>query len=331
MNTTIIGEKEFLDCLSNYDNIIYTPQYVRTILVTCYLVLLLINTMLNSLAICINFATGHYKKQSMRMILIVSICDILHGFIGYSAQVVYILTVEHLDCTSRRVILLFAHIFLNLSTYLVMFIALDRFLHVILLARYKSAIPPSLYYFLLSLYILPSMFQAVVVTFGPVFFSDSSGMYAAPTNIIFVLVTFIVYTLSIVKLHVHKKNSRRISSNILNMTNLATAFLILVTICYTPIVVFLPLSKLVQKHFGKAISIIIMHGCILLAIINSSGNALAYIFLNNKAKKKVRELISLILKRNGHLDIVAGMQQPSSRYRPTTKNTISMKMYSDES
>ena len=328
MNITANNEDnftKFLDCLSNYDNIVYAPHYVRIILVASYLVLLLINTMLNSLAIYINFATGHYKKQSMRMVLIISICDIFHGLIGYSAQVVYILTAEHLDCTSRRIILLFAHIFLNLSTYLVMFIALDRFLHVMLLSRYKPVIRPCFYHILLSLYILPSMFQAVVVTFGPVFFGDSSGSYAAPTNIIFVLVTFFVYISSIIKLHIHKKNSRRISTTILNMTKLATAFLILVTICYIPIVVFLPLSKLIQKHVGKVISIIIMHGCILLAIVNSSGNALVYIFLNSKAKRKFREIIFIIFKKEGHLDIV---EQPSSRYQPT--ENISLKMYKSE-
>ena len=250
----------------------------------------------------INIAVKHHKKQSMRVLLIISICDILHGAIGYTAHIGVMLAAEQLNCTYRRIILFFPSIFIYQSSFLVMFIALDRFLHVMFLTRYSTVVTSLKFNFLLTFFVTVALIQAAINTFGPAFLGYAGGArYTAPTNAIFTLITLILYIISIKKLKLVRRKSGQISSQVSNMTKLASAFLLLITICYTPAILFQFLIPILRRKLDKTTFIVTMHATILISICNSSGNAIVYLSMNPKAKRKFKELFTRMVKKSNHV------------------------------
>ena len=137
------NDSNFLNCFSSYDDAVYVSNINKAIIVILYFVIFIINTITNGFSIYINIVTGQWKNQSMRVILFISISDILYGAIGYTAQVLHIVILNELDCQQRRVLILSPHLFIHFSIYGVFFLGLDRFLHVMLLSRYKDIIKPA--------------------------------------------------------------------------------------------------------------------------------------------------------------------------------------------
>ncbi|XP_066927289.1 melanocortin receptor 5-like [Clytia hemisphaerica] len=291
-NSNFTSTSKFVNCYSNYDNIVYVSNPARYILVACYVIMIVVNTMLNSLSSFVNVLTGHYKKRSLRMVFIISVCDILQAVIASITQIIFILYIEHLACSQRRMLLLFPHIFIYQSCYLVMFMALDRFLHVMLLSRYTTIITATRHNLLFAVYVFFALYSAVITTFGPALFGQNGGArYSTPANLLFIGSAFVLYILSIIKLRSHRKRSKRISASTTSMTKLASAFLILVTICYAPIILFLPVMKPFERKFGKSSSILLMYALLLLSNLNSTGNALVYMTTNGRARRKLKEVL----------------------------------------
>ena len=148
------GSQGFLSCFTVFDNIVKVLPMKRSIIVVFYIILSIVNTVMNSLSIYVNVTTNHWKNQSMRMVLYISVIDILNGVIAYGAHVVYILIPDQLDCQQRRSLLLSSHLFYMISLYIIMFVAFDRFLHVWFLSHYKDAVTPAKFNSVLAFYLL---------------------------------------------------------------------------------------------------------------------------------------------------------------------------------
>ena len=142
---------------------------------------------MNSLSIYVNVTTDHWKNQSMRMVLYISVIDILNGLIGNTAHVVYISIPDQLDCQQRRSLLLSSHLLYVTSFYILMYVALDRFLHVWFLSHYKDAVTPAKFNSVLAFYLLVGVWQGLVLSFAPELFGEyKGGIYSAPVNILFI-------------------------------------------------------------------------------------------------------------------------------------------------
>ena len=290
------NDSNFLNCFSIYDDVVYVSNMNRAIIVILYFVIFIINIITNGFSIYVNIITGHWKNQSMRIILYISISDILNGVLGNAAHVVHILIPNQLDCQQRRFLILIPHMFSYFSTYSVFFLGLDRFLHVMLLSRYKAIIKPARFNSLMVFYLLVGIWQAIITTFGPKFFGESGGArYSAPINNLFIIVTVVSYVACIIKLRLYAKTSRVVSANTLSLNKLATAFLIIITVTHTPVILSTVIANAIKRSMGNANTNILAHCLLLLAKTNSSLNAIAYLRLNAKARRRVNAIIQKII------------------------------------
>ena len=286
----------YLNCFSIYDDVVYVSSKTRAIIVIFYFIIFVINTIANGICIYINVVTNQWKNQSMRAILFISINDILNGVLGYTAHVIHIMIPNQLDCRRRRYIVLFPHLFIHISLYLIMFLALDRFLHVMLLSRYKDFIKPIRFYLCMAFYLAVAVMQTVITTFGPNFFGENGGAsYSAPVNSLFISVTIAIYIASILKLRIYTKSSRDVSARTLSLSRLASAFLVILAVTYTPIILYTGLLKKVKIVIGSANANIVLHSLLILANTNSSFNAIAYLKLNSKARRQVNAILQKVV------------------------------------
>ena len=282
----------YLNCFSIYDEIVRVLPVKRSILVAFYIILFILNTVMNNLSIYVNITTNHWKNQSMRMILYISVNDILYAVIGLTAHVVHILIPEQLDCQQRRFLLLFPHLFITLCFYTIVFVALDRFLHVMLLERYRIHVTSAKFNSILAFYLLVAVEQCVIANFGPIFFGENGGaLYSASVNLLFITGTISINIASIIKLNIYAKTSRTVGSKTANLDKLATAFLISITVTYLPLLIFTAILKMFKEEMGTGNAIFLFHSLLLLSNLNSSLNAFAYLKLNRKARRKVNSLI----------------------------------------
>ena len=290
-NGLLREDVQYLNCFSSYDDIVWVSNTKKLVVVVFYIVLSIVNTIMNSLSIYVNVTTNHWKNQSMRMVLYISVIDILYGVIGYTAQIVHIVIPNQLGCLQRRFLLLFPHLCLTLSAYSVMFVALDRYFHVLLLSRYKDVITSARFNCLLLFYLLVGVVQTIITNFGPYFFGENGGaQYSSPVNLLFVSGTIFVYIISIIKLKIYTKSSQIVSAKTTNLNKLATAFLVILSITYSPIVVYTALIKVIKELIGAGDTAVLLHILLLLSNTNSSLNALAYLKLNLKARRRINTM-----------------------------------------
>ena len=281
----------FTNCQSIYDGIEHVSSDKRIAIVFFYCFISALNVVANGLAIYVNITCGQWKQQSMFVVLLISVSDILNGIVGSTAQVVHILIPDKLDCSQRRVLVLLPHTFSYFSTYCVLFLGLDRFLHVILMSRYKDVIKRARLNAIMAIYLVVGIGQAIITTYGPKFFGKAGGArYSAPVNNIFIGGTVICYLVSIVKLKLYAKSSRTVSSSTLNISKLASVFLIIITVTYSPIILSTVFSSRIQATLGIANTNILAHSLLLLSKTNSSLNAVAYMRLNSKARRRVNAM-----------------------------------------
>lgn len=286
----VTKDKLFFDCFMIVDNIVKVSTVIRSIIAVFYIILMVINTFVNSLSIYVNITTDHWKNKSMRMILYISAIDILHGIINCT-PVVPILFPNQLDCQKRMLLMLFPILFTNLSLFIVMFVALDRFLHVMLLGRYKDVVTSAKFNLLLAFYL--------VVAVGQVFGKQVSFKYPDSVfYLLFITGTISIYIASIVKLKIYDKASRTVSSNTRNLNTLSTAFLVIITVTYTPFLVYMAVAPMIREMIGDGNAILIHHILILVSGLNSSLNVCAYLRLNVKARRKVSSIIQKLLISN---------------------------------
>ena len=176
-----------------------------------------------------------------------------------------------------------------------MFLALDRFLHIMLLSRYKDKVKPARFNTMIIFYLLVGISQAIITTYGPNFFGENGGAsYSAPVNSLFISVTIAIYIASILKLRIYTKSSRDVSARTLSLSRLASAFLVILAVTYTPIILYTGLLKKVKIVIGSANANIVLHSLLILANTNSSFNAIAYLRLNSKARRQVNTIIQRI-------------------------------------
>ena len=290
--TTTKDNVSYLNCFSIFDDIVYVSVKDRGIILFFYFIVTIINVITNGLCIFINVVTGHWKNQSMRIILYVSISDILNAILGNGSHILLILIPNRLDCQMRRFLIFVPHIFSYFSSYSVLFLGLDRFLHVMLLSRYKRIIKPVRFNCLMTIYLTIGLCQAFLTTYGPKLFGKGSGArYSAPVNNLFVFATVVTYIASIIKLKIYSKTSRTVSTSTMNINKLTTAFLTIITITYSPIILSSIFADRLTNRFGAANTNILAHSLLLWAKCNSGLNAIAYLRLNGRARNRVNAII----------------------------------------
>ena len=295
MGQSANDSKNYLNCFSIYDDIVYVSSKSRAIIVIFYFNIFVINTITNAMSIYINVVTNHWKNQSMRIILFISVSDILNAVFGNASHISLILIPNELDCAKRRFLILIPHLLSYFSTYSVLFLGLDRCIHIILLSRYRLIMKEVRFNCLMIFYLTVGIWQAIITTYGPKLFGKNGGArYSAPVNNLFVIATIISYIVSIVKLRIYSKTSRTVSASTMNINKLTTAFLTIITITYSPIILSTVFANKITQTLGDANTNILAHSLLLLAKSNSSLNAIAYLRLNSRARRRVNAIIQKI-------------------------------------
>ena len=139
------------------------------------------------------------------------------------------------------------------------------------------------------------VWQGLVLSFAPELFGEyKGGIYSAPVNILFITGTISIYIASIIKLKIYANSSRMVNAKTRNHSKLVTAFLTIVTITSTPIIMYSALVKGLKNWIGDSNNIVLQHSLFLVANLNSSLNAFAYLKLNVKARRRLNTIIQTI-------------------------------------
>ena len=123
-------EGPHLNCLSICDKNDRISTVRRLIIVSVYIIQIIVNILMNILSIYVNVNTDHWKNQSMRMVLYISVVDILLVIFGNIPHTIHILIPNQLNFQQRAFLMFLPPLFVHLSLYAVIFLAVDRFLHV---------------------------------------------------------------------------------------------------------------------------------------------------------------------------------------------------------
>ena len=285
----------YQDCHSIFDNIVYLPMSQRYIISSVYILLAIINMTINSFAIYVNIKTEQWKNQSTRLFLYISMAEIMSAIFGNTAQVFYILITKHISCGHRCLLRTFVHVFGYISIYMVMFCAVDRYFRVTLLIWYKEKVTPQKFNLLLSLYLAVGTMQGFVLTFRPDLVGKSTiVLYTPIIDVIFMIASFVLYVISIIKLREYDKNSKRISNSTRNLVRLASLYFIILMVTYVPVaIVWILFHKIINTTRDRIV--LLLHVCYLIGQMNNLANASVYLYFNRhlESKNVMRSTISV--------------------------------------
>ena len=175
-----------------------------------------------------------HTKFSFRIIFVLTILQIMYGFVSCTSWTLALFLSEHLNCFQVKVF----HLLPNLTSYIshgtVLFLAFDRFLRVNFMEIFKVKITGRIYYFLYCTYMFIATLQAVFVTFGRFLFGEGFTFVIIFIDLFFVLLTLTFYVLSILKLRKHQEQSRNLSNTDRDITKLTRIYLYIIVVCYVP-------------------------------------------------------------------------------------------------
>lgn len=116
----------------------------KIIISSCYIILCILSTFLNSLVLYVITKTRQWNNQSVRLIFFVSCADILWAWLGNVTHAIYVLVCHLLSTCQIRVFILAVT---NMATYtsldFIVLVGLDRFLHIYYLNDYNSKFSPA--------------------------------------------------------------------------------------------------------------------------------------------------------------------------------------------
>ena len=268
----------------------------RMVIAGFYLLMMCLNTSLNIASAYLNIKLNHYKNQSMRLVLYISIVGVLYAVFGYTAHIVILLDPEQLQRSHKRLLLFIPNMFSFLCAYMTMFIGLDRFFLIIFLERYRAIITRFRFNILFLAYLLVSLAQSSLMSFGwtPLGMPGYALYSINYINSVFIVATVVLNVISIIKLKSYNRRSRHIATKTRGMVKLAATLLVILTVSYLPIYTTIVFANSLVQTIGAETTAVLLHVVMLLSLCNSSGNAIAYLKINSRRTRPITLSLSRV-------------------------------------
>ena len=272
--TLYYGQDTDLGHLESIDRYIFSALYHTFGIITFIVNFLVCRTMIK---------TGMWKKnQSFKTLFGYSVIASLHGAFSCNISGYVMNKAESLSCVQISSLFFLPNIFGYSCHGTIMFLGLDRFLRVYFLNLYPIKVTSKRYYGLLSIYLTFSVWQGILRSYGRVIVQPETVHITLSVSVemLFLVLTIILYILSIIKLRQHQKNSKSLGKTNRSITRLAKIYLIVLLVCYLPY--FLRYSKLLFTfNLSERINMIIHESILIVTTSSLTVNGLAFLVLND--------------------------------------------------
>ena len=278
--------KTSIYCHSNQIHTSYLRNSQLAILTVTNLTVTVGNVAANALVIYALIKTKQLYNVANKLIFMLSISDLL---IGGVAQNFYIAVIYGTNCLAGLIARVFSVFLINLSSYTIAIMAVDRFIRI---KYYASFILT-----LVSIACLAALVNAVGLTIGFLLKLDQifTRVNFFIGAIILSTVTFlqVLVTRTSNTVHMESKIDLAHAANKI-ITKLSMRIMLLVLFCHAPLLIVHFIRSKFQAQFNKkGKSILEFIACLSIIIIyaNSLINAILFLTMNVKAKRFLRDFV----------------------------------------
>ena len=259
----------------------------------------ILNLTSNLLVIYLIFKTKQYRNSSVKLILMLSISDMLTASIS-QPLFVYFLYYNFLPCRVTIFLQFVFFFFPYFSVYVIAFIVYDRYARITYLSRYHLLMSRRKLIFGIILALCATTIQDAIITLGTLQEKPKiSGFGVLPLNVITLVFEIVIYTKTINKLRLYKNERKQKKMPVADtsFTKLAAAYLLMIIIFFVPFMVINTVYTLYPKTSQSFLSI--QYTWLISMIvycINSFANAVIFLRVNRKAKVHLKLLVQRFLK-----------------------------------
>lgn len=219
--------------LNRFDTV---PPELTFYLFLSLLILGIVNITTNILVIHGIKTTKQYENQSTRLILILSIYDVIRTCVTNSFVLLFVMWQEHFSCSVKKIMAFFSYFWIYSTAYLYTVIALDRYLRIKAAHNYLVVFSCSRYWKSVIFSLGVSLLQALFICLGPSILKlQFLAFLLIPNNLIMMLLTITFYIASI-RLLRSISEQNRISTDSRRYTTMASIYLVIYFSFYFPVI-----------------------------------------------------------------------------------------------
>lgn len=265
------------------------------------------NLVLNSSVVYALIKTKQLNNISMKLILCLSVSDVLLAVLGQSLFVLMLSTSswDVSNCSIDTAVEFLVLFFVHTSAYIILLIGYDRYYRIRYLNRYSQVVKHCYLQTALMVAVLLSVLEVSMQVVGIQYhFWDVSSVIALGIDGCIIAVMLLPYALTMftMKQRVRKSSDRSILETVDNVVSTMTSrILVAILVTYLPYVIF----SVVRTVGGSIVNREWFNVCLFFSYVvacsNSSLNAIIFISLNGKTR---RTLFGCFTKGSGRMSEV---------------------------
>ena len=247
-----------------------------------------INLITNILVIILIYTTNQLKNQSLKLTFILSTSDVFLSVV--SQQVInYFLVANSTNCYIKVTAQFWFYFFPYLSAFIIALIVYDRYIRMLRLTEYSKYMTKKRFNAGILIVFMLTFLQLIPVTVASTYDIYTFGTIAMlPINLIVMALEIYWYTKTILILREHKKQRRKNLRQIdVSLARLAAVYMMMIIVFYAPYVITNGFMFFLPRDSSWSSWIMASQ---LLACCNSSANAISFLRVNRKARKKLRNI-----------------------------------------
>ena len=286
--------KTSIYCHSNQIHTSYLSNSQLAVLTVTNLTVTVGNVAADAMVIYALIKTKQLYNVANKLIFMLSISNLL---IGGFAQNFYIAVIYGTNCLAELIARAFSVFLINLSSYTIAIMGIDRFIRIKYYASFKVILTTRFILTLVSIACLAALVNAVGLTIGfllkldQIFTRVNFFISAIILSTVTFLQVLVIRTSNTV--HMESKIDLAHAANKI-ITKLSMRIMLLVLFCHAPLLIVHLISSKFQAQINKkGKSILEFIACLSIIIIyaNSLINAILFLTMNVKAKRFLRDFV----------------------------------------
>ena len=272
----------------------YLTYSQLAVLTVINLIVMVGNVTTNSLVIFVLIKTKQFNNVASKLIFMLCISDLLLGAVG---QNFYFVVLYDTNCLMKLMTRVFSIFFLNLSSYTIAIMGVDRFVRIKFYKKVRVILTTRFMAIAVSIACSAALINAVMNVIGALLRIEQ--IY---TRINFVIGAIIISIVAFLQLLVMRaSNLVHMQSNIdaaqatnRKITKLSMRIMLLVLFFHAPLIIVNSIRNKFQDQLNKnGKSILEFIACVSLIITytNSLVNAILFLIMNVKAKRFLRDFL----------------------------------------
>lgn len=274
------------ECLSG-DGFAQLPRH-KLIYFTCANVLLsVVVTLVNCGTIYIMKKTRILAIQSNQLTLLMYVMDIGDAVVGCAAGLVALWLDKKLGCIPKIMLNFLLDFFLNSSTYCIMLVSIDRYIHIKYPNHYSSIFTRRRFKMGVALVLFFTILQTAGASAVTLKFSVQSGKIMMKVcSFIVLCINCLIYIYSRAILKAFEKGGSKLSTDAQSITRIATLYLAL-TVVFKLIPLLIPIMNVFALNGIISRETMVSVNMYIATILTSYGmlNTFIFLFVNRTAKR----------------------------------------------